>query len=94
MYVIFFDNKGPALKIPVLRGKTVIAKFYRNVAIRKLKKLKKINQIRHPKTGLKQFRLLHDNAEAHEAPIVTEFLESEKFNVPLTPLLPDLAPCD
>ena len=39
MYVIFFDYKGPALQIPVPREKTVTAKLYRNVAIRKLKKI-------------------------------------------------------
>ena len=49
----------------------------------------------HPKTGLKYLHHLHDNAPAHTAPIVTEFLESEKVNVlPHPSFSPDLAPCD
>ena len=48
-----------------------------------------------PKTGLKYVRLLHDNAPAHKARIVTEFLESEKVTLlPHPPYSPDLAPCD
>ena len=40
-------------------------------------------------------RLLHDNAPAHKARIVTEFLESENVNVlPHPPPSPDLAPYD
>ena len=38
MYVIFFDSKGPVLQIPVPRGTTEIAKFYRNVAFTKIEK--------------------------------------------------------
>ena len=76
MYVIFVDNKGPVLHIPVPRGKTVTEKFYRNIELRKLKKT---YHICCPETGLKHLRLMHDNAPAHKAHIVTEFLESEKI---------------
>lgn len=39
-------------------------------------------------------RLLHDNAPAHTARIVTKSLESEKVTVlPQPPFLPDLVPC-
>ena len=38
LYVIFFDNKGPVMQIPVPKGRTVTAKFYKNVVLRKLKK--------------------------------------------------------
>ena len=90
--MIFFDNKGPVLQIPVPRGKTVTAKFYRNVALKKLK-LSIISNLL-PKTGLKHLRLLHDKAPAHKAPIVIEFLVLEVKVLPHLPYSPDLAPCD
>ena len=45
-----FTNKGPALQIPVPKGRTVTSKFYTNVVLRKLKNYYKS---RRPKTGLK-----------------------------------------
>ena len=33
----FFTTKGPAIQIPVPKGRTVIGKFYKNVVLRKLK---------------------------------------------------------
>ena len=57
----FFTNKGPAIQIPVPKGRTVTGKFYKNVVLRKLKNNYKS---RRPKTGLKCVRLLHDNLEA------------------------------
>ncbi len=65
-------------------------KFYKNVVLRKLKKY---YQKRRHKTGLKYVRLLHDNAPAHKARIVTDFLESEKVTVlPHPPYSKDLPP--
>ena len=88
----FFTNKGPAFQIPVPKGRTVSGKFYKNVDLRKWKHYYKS---RRPKTGLKYFRHLHDNAPAHKACIVTDFLETEKVTVlPHPPYSPDLAPCD
>ena len=80
------------MQFPVPKGRTVTTKFYKNVVLRKLKKYYKT---RRPKSGLEHHRLLHDNAPAHKAHLVTEFLESEMGTV-LThpPFLPDLAPCD
>ena len=72
------DIMGQVLQIPVPRGKTVKGKFYRNVALRKLKE---IYQIHRPKTGLEHIRLLHDNTPSYKARIVAEFLESEKIKV-------------
>ena len=87
LYVIFFDNKGPVIQIPVPKGKTVTAKFYKNVVLRRLKKYYKT---RHLKTGLKHLTHLHDNAQAH---LVTEFFEPEKVTVlPHPPFSPKLAP--
>ena len=33
----FFTNKGPAIQIPVPKGRTATGKFYKNVVLRKLK---------------------------------------------------------
>ena len=74
------------------KGKTVTGKFYKNVVLRKLKNYCKS---RRHKTGLKYVELLHDNAPAHKARIVTDFLDSEKVTVlPDPPCSLDLAPCD
>ena len=51
-----------------------------------LKKLKAHFKRRRSKTGHKYLRLLHDNAPARKASIVTGFLESEKVNVLPHPL--------
>lgn len=59
MYVIVFTDKGPALQIPIPKGKSVTAKFYKNVV---LKKLEKYFLKRRPCTGMKYINLLHDNA--------------------------------
>ena len=92
LHVIFFDKKGPVMQIPVPKGKIVTWKYYRDVVLRKLKKVYKS---RRPQTGLKYLRLLHDNAPAHKARIVTEFLKAEKVTVlPHPAFSPDLAPCD
>ena len=85
---------GPAIQTPVPKGRTVTGKFYKNVVLRKLKNFYKS---RRPKTGLKYVRLLHDNAPAHKARIVTDYLEAEKVTctiLPHPPYSPDLDPCD
>ena len=68
-----FTNKGPAIQIPVPKGRTAAGKFYKYVVLRKLKNYYKVAA---PKKALKYVRLLHDNAPAHKARIVTDFLES------------------
>ena len=79
------------MQLPVSKGRTVTGAS----KMLFLKKLKAQFKRRRTKTGLKYLRLKHDNAPAHKAGIVTEFLESEKVNVfPHPPYLPDLAPCD
>ena len=92
LYASFFDNKGPVMQLPVPQGRTVTGAFYKNVVLIRLKVHFKR---RRPKTGLKHLRLLHDNAPAHKARIVTEFLDSEKVNYPPNTIFsPDLARCD
>ena len=92
LYAIFFSGEGVAIKVPVKKGKSITRKYYKDVV---LKKLKKYYQKRHPATGFKHVRLLHDNAPAHTSAIVTAFLKKEKATVlPHPPYSPDLAPCD
>ena len=92
LYAIFFSGEGVAIKVPVKKGKSITGKYYKDVV---LKKLKKYYQKRRPATGFKHARLLHDNAPAHTAAIVTAFLKKEKVTVlPHPPYSPDLAPCD
>ena len=92
MYAVFFSTQGPAIQIAVPKGKDVTGKFYRDKV---LKKLKRYYSKRRPKSGIKNIRLLYDNAPAHKARIVTEFLQQEKVTVlPHPPYSPDLAPCD
>ena len=50
LYAIFFTYKGPAIQIPMPKGRTVIGEFYKNVVLRKLKNYYKN---RRPKAGLK-----------------------------------------
>ena len=78
MYAVFFSTQRPAIQIDVPKGKCVTGKFYRDKV---LKKLKRYYSKRRPKSGIKNIRLLHDNAPAHKAHIVTEFLQQEKVTV-------------
>ena len=73
VYVIFSGNKGPVMQLhaTVPTDRTVLGAFYKNVV---LKKLKAPFKRRRPKTELKYLLFLHDNAAAHTARIVTEFV--------------------
>ena len=88
LYAIFFSGEGVSIKVPVKKGKSITGKYYKDIV---LKKLKKYYQKRHPATGFKHVRLLHDNAPAHTTAIVTAFLKKEKATVlPHPPYSPDL----
>ena len=50
LYAIFFSGEGVAIKVPVKKGKSITGKYYKDVA---LKKLKKYYQKRRPATGFK-----------------------------------------
>ena len=92
LYAIFFSGEEVAIKKPVKKGKSITGKYYKDVV---LKKLRKYYQKRHPATGFKHVRLLHDNAPAHTSAIVTAFLKKEKVTVlPHPPYSQDLGPCD
>ena len=77
-YCILFDNNGPVMQLPVPKGRTVTGTFYKNCSF---EKVEGTFQDTRPKTGLKYLRLLHVNAPANKARIVTGFLESEEVNV-------------
>ena len=90
LYAIFSLIRVQLFKSGCQKAERSQASSIKNVILRKLK-----NKSRRPKTGLKYVRLLHDNAPAHKARIVTDFLELEKVTVlPYPPYSPDLAPCD
>ena len=92
MYAVFFSTQGPAIQISVPKGRGVTGKLYR---VKALKKLKRYYSKRQPNGGIKNIRLLHDNAPSHKAGIVTEFLQQEKVTVlPHPPSSRDLAPCN
>lgn len=82
---IFFDNKGHIMQIPVPESKTVIIHSTKRIVIKYMNKLYKSRRL---KTVMKYnlcIWLWHDNAPAHIADIVTEYLEAEQVTV-----LPDL----
>ena len=80
------------MQLPVSKDRTITGAFHKNVV---LKKLKAHFKRCHHKTGHEYLRLLHGDAHAHKAGIVTKFLESEKVNVlSHPPFSPDLGPCD
>ena len=66
MYVIVFTNQGPAIQIAVPKSSSVNARFYKGNV---LHKLKKYFLSRRPATGLRDVRLMHDNASSHKAAI-------------------------
>jgi histone-lysine N-methyltransferase SETMAR len=78
----------------VPEGKTVNAEFYKEVTDRLLKR---IQRVRPPAICSRDFVLLHDNAPAHKAASVSQFL-AQKILQPLIPppppYSPDLSPPD
>lgn len=92
LYAIFFTARGPAVQVPVPKGRGITGRFYRDVV---LKKLNKYYEKIRPKSGLRHIKLLHDNAPAHKAAVVTDFLTRKQVTVlPHPPYSPDLSPCD
>ena len=94
LYAIFFSGEGVAIKVPMKKGKSITGKYYKNVV---LKKLKKVLSETTPCHWFKHVRLLHDNAPAHTSAIVTAFLKKEKVTVlphppPPPPRIPQTLP--
>jgi histone-lysine N-methyltransferase SETMAR len=93
MLIIFFYSQGVVHKEFVPDGKTVNAEFYKGVMDRPLK----CNQrVRPAAFCFRDFFSLHDNAPAHIAASVCQFLTSQKMLQPFItpPYSPDLSPPD
>ena len=84
--------KGPVLQIPVPKGSSVTGKFYRESV---LTQLVDFYQKRRPHTGVRDIKLLHDNAPARKSTTVQEYLKESGLDVlDHPPYSPDLSPCD
>jgi len=85
MLIMFFDSQGVVHEEFIPQGMTVNAEFYKGVMDRLLKR---IQQVRPAAFCSQDFFLLHDNASAHRAPSVCQFLTPKKCYSPLsTPVL-------
>ena len=92
LLIAFFDNKGIIHTEFVPAGQTINAAFYQAVLNRLLERIRRVRPELH-KTG--KWLLLHDNAPAHTAIRVRQFLAQKKVTVlDHPPYSPDLAPVD
>jgi histone-lysine N-methyltransferase SETMAR len=92
MLIIFFDSQGVEHKKFVPEGKTVNAEFYKGVMDRLLKR---IQRVRPAAFCSRDFFLLHDNAPAHKAASVCQFLTPKNVTTLYQPpYSPDLSPPD
>jgi hypothetical protein len=92
MLMVFFDIQGLVHCEFVPAGQTVNQHYYKEVLLRLREK------VRRQRSQLFQsgrWLLHHDNAPAHTALSIQEFLAEKKIPVvPHPPYSPDLAPCD
>ena len=90
MIIVFFDSRGIVHKEFVPPGQTVNHAFYKDV----LERLRKrVQRVRRDITD--DWVLQHDNAPAHTALSIREYLAKKNIPVlPHPPYSPDLAPCD
>jgi len=90
MLIIFFDSPDLVHKVFVPEEKTVNAEFYKGVMDRLLKRL---HRVRPAAFCSPDFFLLHDNAPAHKAASVWQFL-NPKYVTTLyhPPYSPELSP--
>lgn len=92
MLIVFFDIEGIVYYEFVPHGQTVNQVFYKDVLIRLRERIRKK---RPEKWRSGTWFLHHDNAPAHSALSIREFLAEKKIPVvPHPPYSPDLAPCD
>ena len=92
MLITFFDAQGIIYKEFVPQGTTVNSHYYLDVLKRLCNRIRRVLPERWTE---KDFFLLHDNAPAHTAGIVTQFLARKQIPVlQHPPYSPDLAPCD
>ena len=90
MIIVFFDSRGIVHKEFVPPGQTVNHAFYKDV----LERLRKRVQ-RYRRDIADDWVLQHENASAHTAISIREFLAKKNIPVlPHPPYSPDIAPCD
>jgi histone-lysine N-methyltransferase SETMAR len=90
--IIFSDSQGVVHKEFVLEGKTVNVEFYKGAMDRLLKH---IQRVRPDVFCSRDFFLLHDNAPAHKAASVFQFLTLKNVaTLYHPPYYPDLSPPD
>jgi len=92
VWIAFFDSDGIIHKEFIPAGETVNSAFYEEVLKRLLRRIHRVRPELH-RTG--QWILLHDNAPAHCAIRVHQFLA--QHGVPVLdhpPYSPDLAPAE
>ena len=88
----FFDNKGIIHKEFVPAGQTINAAFYQAVLNRWLQFIRRVQTELH-RTG--KWMLLHDNAPAHSAMCLRQFLAQKMIDVfEHPPYRPELVPAD
>lgn len=87
---IFLNSEGPVVQVAIPKGRSITGHVYKNSVPREVKKVKKHYKRKRPKSGIRNIRLLHDNAPAHKSQIVKSFLE--KANVPVLPHPPYIHP--
>ena len=92
MISVFFKSTGPVLIHAVKKGSTIDNNYYIENC---LKPLVGEMELQRPKTGVKNMKILHDNARPHTHKNVHNFLESQGIAlIDHPPYSPDLAPCD
>jgi hypothetical protein len=81
MLIIFFDSQGVVHKELVPEGKRVNAEFYKGLVDRLL------NRVRPVAFCCRDFFLLHNNASAHKAASICQFLTPKNVKPFITPVL-------
>ena len=84
MLIIFFDSQGVVHKEFVPDGETANAEFYNGVMDRLLKR---IQRVRPAAFCSQDFFLLHNNAPAHKAASVCQFLTTKNVTTLFHPLI-------
>jgi hypothetical protein len=88
--IFFFDSRGIVHKEFVPPGQTVNHPFYKDVLERLRKRVRRVRR-----DIADDWVLHHDNAPAHTALSICEFMPKKNIPVlPHPPYSPDLAPCD
>ena len=92
LFSIFFRSSGPLLVHSLGAGVKLDHYYYIDNC---LKAVVEVIRNQRPKSGTHGMKLLHDNAKAHDAQEVKDYLKQEGIGlVPHPPYSPDLSPCD